>query len=827
MHLGFILLLFGVSCFAEIQRQAKIESEIHYDPVKKLTNITLDETATKQLFEKWSHQAISGWMAAVATTKLRSASKSVAKSHEKCAKQADDIVKHAKCVVQLLEIPVTMPSDMNIDAKVLADKIKALKMEETIDVTSASPRRQRFKEAKTIKYREPSRPTTPATFGIERIDAFDLFDKLAQSLLNLVLQVRADGSLNSLFSENNQNVTIFDKIARNLLKNVVTVSGTETIRSLASEDDVDDEKPLSEVPESVLFDKIAHNLLRHVLTVRADGSGEVDDSDFNGPDGQESPKRTKRFTRKNSVGYSIPDPHHGTSLFGTIAKNLLKDVMYVKNKTTSVPWQAMIVEAQETAKLKKKLKQKIRQQSGDFPFEKLVNKGEDDLTMFEDIIDTMEDGTAEDRSKVLQKLKTIRKDPTGRMLDLLREGLKLGAAMSGRNASEFDEKQLNVMSPRFLSVSEKDTSDDDDINMLSPSIFSLHDTGKGLEKELSLPQLLKGFAGADQQAWLDLIFEASGVDETIKEAKKALTPQKFQVNQKKSYQETMIDENGEPLFFTKESTREKLGDETAQNYEVVEELIKTYSKRQQRDMNETGYTMMTDDQLQLIYGEDSPHNNSLMIELYSNRTKESLDEQLISEIRALAKLNGTERHKRDIVLSPVLFGAFINAPAAVSQPLILSPLLFTAIVGSPIMMGPAVLSPWVFIPLILSPRTLSPAILTPFIFTPVVLSPITLHPFVLCPGVFNPFILSPFVLAPLILSPQVFTPLILSPLVMAPFILNPGVGTPLVLSPFVLNPVILSPLTLFALVLSPNALSPVVMSKLYLSEIVLSPSWLS
>uniref|UniRef100_A0A7E4VAM9 Ku_PK_bind domain-containing protein n=1 Tax=Panagrellus redivivus TaxID=6233 RepID=A0A7E4VAM9_PANRE len=650
-------------------------------------------------------------MAAVATTKLRSVSKTVAQNHEKCAKQADDIVKHAKCVARLLDVPVTMPSDMNMDAKMVTERIKATKMAETIDVTGASPRVQRFKGAKTIQYHDPSRPTTPAASGIERIGAFDvlsrkkreiirrsdyvlpnshdsmLFDKLAQSLLNLVLQVRADGSLKTLEADDDgktaQNVTIFDKIAKNLLKNVITVDETAILRGLASDDTFNGDQPLSEVPETVLFDKVAHNLLQHVLTARAEASDEVEDADdFDSdlPDGQETSKRTKRFTRKNSEGYSVPDPHHGTSLFGTIAKNLLKDVLHFKNKTTAVPWQAMVAEAQETAALKKKIKQKARQHSEDMlPYEKLAYKGQDDRAMFEDIIDTMEDGTAEDRSKMIQKLKTIRKDPTGKMLDLLREGLKLGAAMSGKNASEFDEKQLNVMSPRFLSVSEKDTEDDDDINMLSPSIFSLHDNGKGLEKELSLPHLLKGFAGADQQAWLDLIFEASGVDESIKEAKNALTAQEFQITRKKRYQETMVDENGEPLFFTKESAKEKLGDETVQNYEVVEELIKTYSKEQQRDMNETGYTMMTADQLQLIYGEDSPHNNSMMIELYSNRTKESLNEQLISEIRALAKLNGTARHKRAIILSPVLFGSFIGVPEAVSQPLILSPLLFTSI----------------------------------------------------------------------------------------------------------------------------------------------------
>lgn len=55
-------------------------------------------------------------------------------------------------------------------------------------------------------------------------------------------------------------------------------------------------------------------------------------------------------------------------------------------------------------------------------------------------------------------------------------------------------------------------------SLFSPSLFSLHDRGHGLERELSLPNLLRGsgqLTGRDQQEWLNLILETSGVNQQI------------------------------------------------------------------------------------------------------------------------------------------------------------------------------------------------------------------------------------------------------------------------------------------------------------------------
>uniref|UniRef100_A0A1I7X5N6 Uncharacterized protein n=1 Tax=Heterorhabditis bacteriophora TaxID=37862 RepID=A0A1I7X5N6_HETBA len=255
--------------------------------------------------------------------------------------------------------------------------------------------------------------------------------------------------------------------------------------------------------------------------------------------------------------------------------------------------------------------------------------------------------------------------------------------------------------------------------------------------------------------------------------------------------------------------------------ETFEQLDRSYNKEQ-------GYSFLTREQLEIVYGDGSPYNMSNVLRNFKDmRLKDDPHHMIEHDIRALAEAEKFKMRRHDIVKSPFVLTPLTYAGKALSQPIILSPLVLSPITLSPAVLGPIVLSPWVFIPLILSPRVLSPLILSPLVFSPIILSPLVLHPLILVPGVFNPFILSPMVLSPLILSPQVFSPLILSPFVLNPLILTPMFGSPLVLSPFVLSPIILSPQALFAVVLSPYALSPLVESKLISSEIILSPSWLS
>ncbi|KJH47026.1 hypothetical protein DICVIV_06913 [Dictyocaulus viviparus] len=381
-----------------------------------------------------------------------------------------------------------------------------------------------------------------------------------------------------------------------------------------------------------------------------------------------------------------------------------------------------------------------------------------------------------------KKLTSQKRDEIRVPMKLLRDSIKLVLAASGKNVTKFDKKTVKLASPRLLSVV-PEQDDEDLLNILSPSLFSLHEDGTEEEKSMSLPNLLKELPNSDQEAWLDFITEAAGVSDTVDKAEKEY---------KKLAEKDMMSFDEEPLYLKKENVSDLLGSTERRKIETFEMLDRSYTIDQK-----------------IHRRHENPHH---LIE---------------RDIRALAEAKKFRVRQKDITLSPFVLTPLTFAGQALSQTITLSPLLLSPITLSPAVLGPIILSPWVFVPLVLSPRVLSPLVLSPLVFSPIILSPLVLHPLILVPGIFNPLILSPLVLSPLILSPQLFSPLILSPMVLNPLILTPIAGSPLVLSPFLLSPIIGSPLLLSSVVLSPYALSPLIESKLVTSEVILSPSWLS
>ncbi|VDD90184.1 unnamed protein product [Enterobius vermicularis] len=411
-----------------------------------------------------------------------------------------------------------------------------------------------------------------------------------------------------------------------------------------------------------------------------------------------------------------------------------------------------------------------------------------------------------------------RKDPLNTPF-LVRNAIKLGMTMAGKNISDFDKKTIKLASPRFFSVVPDDN--DNHINVLSPSLLSLHNEGEGAEKAFSISNLLKAtkmLQKQDQEEMLDLIAEASGVSDIVDDKEKNI--------------KNMKGANGQPLYFTKENVTEIYGEDGLRRLGFCRGTVDLSGVHvfQIEEMNSTGYSMLSKKQLHFLYGKDSPYSSpDVLKRLTSIKDPEELQRYIEHDIAMFSKpgkvsLKRKEptRYKRQVVLTPLVL-----VPQTLSNPIILSPVLLSPVVLSPAVLGPFVLSPWLFVPIILSPRVLSPVILNPLAFAPVILSPLVLHPFILSPGIFNPFILSPSVLTPFILSPQVGTPFILSPMALNPLILNPMAMSPLILSPFVLSPIILSPQYIFALVCSPHALSPLIGSNLTISSVVASPSFLS
>lgn len=525
-------------------------------------------------------------------------------------------------------------------------------------------------------------------------------------------------------------------------------------------------------------------------------------------------KRSIQVVNRDS--YNIPSPDDGT-FFSKVIRQVTKTVRKFKNKEGIESWNSAIQRVRQVGEeakrhnrrrkaLKKRLQMMIENTPDDFldPRKPLAMK-------------KME---LEDEDIMMKRKEAMMKKDEFRVpMKLLREGIKLAMSMAGKNVSNFDKKTLKIVSPRFMSLM-PDQDETELFNLLSPSLFSLHEEGNEVEKAFSLPRMLKELPNKDQEAWLNFIMEASGVTDAVDKAEKT---------QRDMREKEMRLPDGTPMYFTKENATKYGGEVEKRKIETFERLDRTYTKDQKEELEQRGYAFMDSKQLSIVYGPNSPFNKSDSLQLFKSlrRMHDDPHHMIESDIRALAEAKKFKlKRMKEIVLSPFLLTWLVLNPA-VSQPIILSPLVLSPIVLSPSVLGPIILSPWVFVPLILSPRVLAPLIVNPIIFSPIVLSPLVLHPLILVPGVFNPIVLSPSVLGPLILSPQVFSPLILNPLVLSPLILNPMAASPLVLSPFVLSPIIYSPQFYTALVLSPYALSPLIESKLVASEVILSPSWAS
>ncbi|RCN26387.1 hypothetical protein ANCCAN_27887, partial [Ancylostoma caninum] len=92
--------------------------------------------------------------------------------------------------------------------------------------------------------------------------------------------------------------------------------------------------------------------------------------------------------------------------------------------------------------------------------------------------------------------------------------------VTGRNVSNFDQKNVKVISPRLLSLVPEEV-DEDTVNLLSPSLLSLHNEGQGVEGDLSLSRALKYFDEQGHQEWLNFVIEASGVSDAVIKMKDA------------------------------------------------------------------------------------------------------------------------------------------------------------------------------------------------------------------------------------------------------------------------------------------------------------------
>ncbi|VDK48969.1 unnamed protein product [Anisakis simplex] len=370
---------------------------------------------------------------------------------------------------------------------------------------------------------------------------------------------------------------------------------------------------------------------------------------------------------------------------------------------------------------------------------------------------------------------------------LLREAMQLAMTLSGHNESDIANKTIKVASPRLLSI----VPEDNTVSLFSPSIFSLHEKGDASEVLVNLPKLLRKM-NKDHNEWMDFVLEASGVSDVIE--------------------------------YMKENFTEISSQEGARKVEVFESLSEGLTRKQLDDFKRKGFSVLTKDQLGMIYGENSPFNDRSSLERFSSFSEDDIVDRLLSDIRHLANpIQQTvfKRRKRQSVLSPVLFQLITNR---VSSFAVLSPILLSASISAPSILGPVILSPYLFFPAILSPVLLSPIILSPYALSPLILSPLLFRPTVLSPQALNPLILSPSILSPFILSPNVLSPVILSPFALNPSVFQKSALGAVILSPFLLSPLFFSPLYYSLIVLSPYAFSPAINSTGTATSHILSPS---
>ncbi|EFO95132.1 hypothetical protein CRE_09236 [Caenorhabditis remanei] len=533
----------------------------------------------------------------------------------------------------------------------------------------------------------------------------------------------------------------------------------------------------------------------------------------------------KELVIKQKERYELKGKKEMTSPFSLIAEHLTNLVREKKNKEKEPKkkWQTVVNEIKdELDRIKKKKKDREDFKNIFSKYSRTMKMlGLDPKLAFERAgMESLgeEISSANDTGKLSEEEKALKKP-----LMMIRDGVKLGMMLMGQNVSNFDERKIALMSPQFMSVLPDERSNDT-VNLLSPSVFALHENGTELDQMLSLSKAMRFLSENGHDEWMNFVLEASGVTEAVEKMRHDERKEEMD-----AFRKHFLNEKGQPMYFTKQNVSEMYGEYETSKIDSMEALHKSMSAAQMHEMNTTGYAIMTSYQISQFYGPGSPYNDSHAYNNYRDLRRNDIPDILENNIHRMAREEQAFKvaRQKDVVLSPLLFTWIVLAPKTASQPIILSPLVFSPLILSPSALGPLILSPWIFSPLILSPRVLAPIILSPTIFSPIILSPLALSPLILSPAVADPLILSPFVLTPFILSPLVMVPLILNPFCLSPLLGVPNTLSPLILSPFVLSPFVLSPPFVNAFVLSPYVLSPIVLSDGLLFTAVLSPSFLS
>nr|CAD2193526.1 unnamed protein product [Meloidogyne enterolobii] len=141
--------------------------------------------------------------------------------------------------------------------------------------------------------------------------------------------------------------------------------------------------------------------------------------------------------------------------------------------------------------------------------------------------------------------------------------------------------------------------------------------------------------GRDQQEWLNLIMESSGVNEQVENLKNILS---FNSKPTKSFNKREIEQrykdefNG--LYLTRKNVKEMFGEYEDRKVSIWEELDRKFNQKQRNELEDTGYSLLTESQLRFLYGPESPFNDSITLErllpiIHKNNKNSSIINQVI------------------------------------------------------------------------------------------------------------------------------------------------------------------------------------------------------
>ncbi|ETN85901.1 hypothetical protein NECAME_16582 [Necator americanus] len=119
----------------------------------------------------------------------------------------------------------------------------------------------------------------------------------------------------------------------------------------------------------------------------------------------------------------------------------------------------------------------------------------------------------------------------------------------------------------------------------------------------------------DQQEWMDFIIETSGAADAFDEAKVTKRKEEAKTDVKK-----IRGPDGQPIILTKENVTKLYGKYEASKVNLFEQLQNSFAPEQLLAMNRTGYAVLSPSQRVLVYGENSPFNNSIALEAMRNVT---------------------------------------------------------------------------------------------------------------------------------------------------------------------------------------------------------------